>query len=196
MKSLKILSVIFGLVVILAIFAVLIIVPGYNNAKTLDENVKAAWAQVDNQLQRRYDLIPNIVETVKGLAAQEEKIYLGVAEARKAYFQAQTIPEKAQAAGQVEGALARLLLLQETYPQLKSNEGFLKLQDQLEGTENRLTVERQRYNEAVQKLNTYVRSLHGGIFARMAGVGQAVYYEIPDEAKATPKVDFSDIKNN
>lgn len=196
MKTLKILSVIFGLVVLLALFAALVIVPGYNIAKTLDENVKAAWAQVDNQLLRRYDLIPNIVETVKGLAAQEEKIYLGVAQSREAYFQARTVAEKAQAAGQVEGALARLLMLQETYPQLKSNEAFLKLQDQLEGTENRLTVERQRYNEAVQKLNTYVRSLHGSFFARMAGVSQAVYYEIPGEVKATPKVDFSDIRNN
>ena len=117
---------------------------GYNQAITLDENVKQQWAQVENQLQRRYDLIPNLVETVKGIAGQEQKIFLGIAEARKAYFQTQksgTVAEKAEAATGVEQALSRLLFLQEKYPELKSNESFLKLQDELAGTENRLSVD-------------------------------------------------------
>ena len=164
---------------------------GYNRAIRLDEATKSAWAQVENQLQRRYDLVPNLVETVKGVAAQEEKIYLGVAEARKAWAGARTVDEKALAAGRMESALARLLMIQEAYPQLRSNESFMKLQDQLEGTENRLSVERKRYNDAVQGLNTFVRTITGRIYAGLAGVGKAEYFEIVDAAKAVPKVDFS-----
>ena len=109
---------------------------------SVDEGVKSGWAQVENQLAAAFELIPNVIETVKGVAAQEQKIFLGVAEARKAYFQANSIGQKARAAGVLESALGRLLVLREAYPQLKSNESFLKLQDQLEGTENRLAVER------------------------------------------------------
>ena len=135
------------LITLAVIVAVLVIVSGaiysgYNRAVSLDEGVKSGWAQVENQLQRRFELIPNVIETVKGVAAQEQKIFLGVAEARKAYFQANSIGQKARAAGVLESALGRLLVLREAYPQLKSNESFLKLQDQLEGTENRLAVER------------------------------------------------------
>ena len=115
---------------------------GYNKSITLDEDVKNRWAQVENQLQRRFELVPNLIETVKGVAGQEEKIFLGVAEARKAYFQAGSVSAKAKAAGGFESALSRLLVLRESYPELKSNESFLKLQDQLEGTENRMAVER------------------------------------------------------
>jgi len=163
---------------------------GYNQVFTYDEAVKSQWAQVENQLQRRFDLIPNLIETVKGVAKQEEKIFLGVAEARKAYFQADSINAKAKAAGGMEGALSRLLLLRETYPQLKSDQSFLKLQDQLEGTENRLSVERKRYNDAVRQLNTYIRKLLGRYYAELAGVGKAEYFEIEDTARATPKVKF------
>jgi LemA protein len=145
---------------------------------------------VENQLQRRYDLIPNLIETVKGVAAQEETIFLGVAEARRSYFQADTVAEKAEAAGDVERALSRLLLLREAYPQLRSNESFLKLQDQLEGTENRLAVERMRYNEAVRELNTFSRQLLGRLYTSLAGVERAEYFEIEDAARAVPKVDF------
>jgi len=169
---------------------------GYNHAIGLDEEVKQRWAQVENQLQRRYELIPNLVNTVKGVAGQEQKVFLGVAEARKAYFQTQehgTIAEKAQAAGDVERTLSRLLMLQETYPELKSNESFLKLQDELEGTENRLSVERKQYNEAVQTLNTYVRRFPGTFFASLAGVHSAEYFKIEAEAKEAPKVDFSEL---
>ena len=168
---------------------------GYNAAIGMDEEVKQRWAQVENELQRRYELIPNLVNTVKGVAGQEQKEFLGVANARKSYFQAQdhgTVAEKAQAAGDVERTLSRLLMLQETYPELKSNESFLKLQDELEGTENRLAVERKRYNDAVQTLNTYVRRFPGSFFASLAGVHSAEYFKIEAEAKTAPKVDFSE----
>jgi LemA protein len=164
---------------------------GYNRAIQLDEQVKTQWAQVENQLQRRYELIPNLVETVKGIAGQEERIFLGVAEARKAYFQADTVAEKAEAASGVERALSRLLVLRETYPELRSNESFLKLQDQLEGTENRLAVERMRYNEAVRDLNTFSRQFPGRLYASLAGVGPAEYFEMVEAARTAPQVDFS-----
>jgi LemA protein len=164
---------------------------GYNHVIGLDEQVKSQWAQVDNQLQRRYDLIPNLVETVKGVAAQEQKVFLGIAEARKAYFSAKDPNDKARAAGDVERTLSRLLMLQEVYPQLKSNESFLKLQDQLEGTENRLSVERKRYNDDVQLLNTYIRGPLGRLYAGLANVKQAEYFKIEAPAREVPKVSFS-----
>lgn len=167
---------------------------GYNEAMTLDESVKQHWAQVENQLQRRYDLIPNLVETVKGIAAQEQKIFLGIADARKAYFQAKdsgTVAEKAEAANGVERALSRLLFLQEKYPELKSNESFLKLQDELAGTENRLAVERKRYNESVETMNVFVRRFPSNLYAMLAGVKNAEYFKPPEEAKEAPKVDFN-----
>ncbi len=163
---------------------------GYNRAIEMDEAVKSQWAQVENQLQRRFELIPNLVSTVKGVAGQEEKIYLGVANARKAYFQAQSVNDKARAAGGFESALSRLLVLREAYPQLKSNQSFLKLQDQLEGTENRLAVERKRFNDNVRMLNTFTRKLLGRFYASLAGVEKAEYFEIGDEARATPEVKF------
>jgi len=165
---------------------------GYNEAIALDEAVKSGWAQVENQLQRRYDLIPNLVEAVKGVAGQEQEVFLGIANARKAYFQSEKGPvaERALAAGMYESALSRLLVLQEKYPELRSNESFLKLQDSLEGTENRLAVERQRYNDGVKTLNTFTRKLLGRIYAGWAGVGKAEYFEVPDVAKAAPKVQF------
>lgn len=164
---------------------------GYNRAVGLDEGVKSAWAQVESQLQRRYEMLPNLVETVKGVAAQEQDVFLGIAKAREAYFHARTTGEKAQAAGSFESALSRLLVLRETYPELKSNENFLKLQDTLEGTENRLAVERMRYNEKVKELNVFIRSLLGRVYASMAGVSAAEYFEITEEARAVPRVDFS-----
>jgi len=189
----------FGKVVVGFVVAVLAVVllaggclyGGYNRAVGFDEAVKSAWAQVENQLQRRYELIPNVVETVKGLASQEQEIYLGVANARQAYFTGKSPAEKAQAAGTLESALSRLLVLNEKYPELKSNEGFLKLQDSLEGTENRLAIERQRYNEQVRTLNTFTRGVLGRLYASLAGVEQAEYFEITEAAKTTPKVDFS-----
>lgn len=165
---------------------------GYNRAVALDEEVKSTWAQVESQLQRRYELIPNLVETVKGFAGQEKDIFLGVAEARKSYFQATTPAEKAKAATGFESVLSRLLVLREQYPQLKSNESFLKLQDSLEGTENRLGVERKRYNDAVKRLNTFSRKLLGRFYTSLAGVERAEYFEITEEARTAPKVSFTE----
>ena len=164
---------------------------GYNKAVALQEAVQAKWAQVDNQLQRRFDLFENLVGTVKGIADQEKEIFLGVAEARKSYFQADSMAGKARAAGGFESALSRLLVLRETYPDLKSNQSFLTLQAQVEGTENRLSVERKRYNESVQGLNTYCRKIPGRWYCGLAGVEKAEFFEIQDEARQRPKIDFS-----
>jgi LemA protein len=162
----------------------------YNKVITMDEDVTAKWAQVENQLKRRYDLIPNLVETVKGYAKHERELFEKIAEARTRYFQANDVKGKIQASTQLEGVLSRLLLLREAYPQLKANESFLKLQDSLEGTENRISVERKRYNEAVRILNTYRRTVFGRFFAGLAGVSVAEYYEIPEGEAATPEVKF------
>jgi len=164
---------------------------GYNQAKALDQNVQSQWAQVEVQLQRRFDLIPQLEATVKGVAGQEQKVFLGIAEARKAYFQAANVPDKAAAANDLNSALSRLLLLQENYPQLKSNESFLKLQDTIEGTENRLSVERGRYNEAVRELNLFTQTFPNKFFAELAGVRPAEYLKAPETAQAPPKIDFS-----
>jgi LemA protein len=165
---------------------------GYNQVIAMDEQVKNNWAQIENQLQRRYDLIPNLVATVQGLTDQERKIFLGVAEARKAYFTApQGSPERVRAASGLEGALSRLLVLNETYPQLRSNEAFAKLQDEVAGSENRLAIERRRYNDSVRDLNTYIRGPLGGLFAAWAKVQPAEYFEVSKEAREVPKVNFS-----
>jgi LemA protein len=184
------------LILVASILGALVIVGGcvyggYNKAVTLDEAVQSAWAEVENQLQRRYDLVPNLVETVKGVAAQEKDVFLGIAKARESYFQAKGPAQKAKAAGVFESALSRLLVLRETYPELKSNESFMKLQDSLEGTENRLTVGRKRYNDTVRTLNTFSRRLLGRFYTGLAGVEKAEYFEVAEAAKDAPKVDFS-----
>jgi LemA protein len=178
---------------VIAVVAIGVIMYGvgeYNKVIAMDEKVKSQWAQVENQLKRRYDLIPNLVETVKGYAKHERELFTTIAEARTKYFQAQTVKDKIQASQQLEGVLSRLLVLRETYPQLKANESFLKLQDSLEGTENRISVERKRYNDDVRALNTYRRTVFGRFFASLAGVGEATYYEIPQAEKEAPKVKF------
>lgn len=165
-------------------------IKGYNKVIALNENVKNAWSQVDTQLKRRYDLIPNLVETVKGYAAHEKGIFENLAEARKGYFSAGTIEDKAKAATQIEGFLSRLLMFRETYPDLKANESFLKMQDTLEGSENRISVERKRYNDAVRELNTYIKSFYGRFFAARTGVTEAKYFEVAEAEKEVPKVKF------
>ncbi|HEY5998902.1 MAG TPA: LemA family protein [bacterium] len=180
--------------VIIGVIALVVggwLVKGYNGVIRMDEAIKAQWAQVENQLKRRYDLIPNLVETVKGFATHEREIFTTLAEARTKYFSAQTVGEKVEASRGLEGALSRLLLLQENYPQLKANENFLKLQDSLEGTENRIAVERKRYNDEVRTLNAYIRGFPGSIFASLARVQQAVYYDLPAGQEETPKVKFN-----
>lgn len=164
---------------------------GYNKAVKLEENVKSSWAQVENVLQRRYDLIPNLVETVKGYASHEKEIFTDIANARTKYFQAGGQAEKVDAANGLERALSRLLALNENYPDLKAQASFQDLQSQLEGSENRIAVERKRYNDAVNELNIYCRGLVSKIYCGWAKVKSAEYFDIPETAKQVPKVDFS-----
>lgn len=163
----------------------------YNTFVTLQESVTASWAQVENQLQRRFDLIPNLVETVKGFAAQEKAVFLGVTEARAKVGGAATIPDKIQANNELSGALSRLLLVVENYPQIKSNENFIRLQDELAGTENRISVERRRYNEAVRVYNIKIRSFPANVFAGMFGFEKAAFFEAPESAAKPPEVKFN-----
>ena len=189
-NALKVVLIILGITVLFMIIMGGKLIAGYNQVITMEENVKGKWAQVENQLKRRYDLIPNLVETVKGYAKQEKEIFENIAQARTQYFQAQDFKGQIQGANRLEGALSRLLLLQERYPDLKANQSFLRLQDSLEGTENRISVERKRYNDAVQILNTYIRTFFGRLYALLAGVEPAEYYEIPEAEKQAPKVKF------
>jgi len=189
-KLLKIILIILGVILLVGFIGFRWVISGYNRVIVMDENVKGKWAQVENQLKRRYDLIPNLVETVKGYAKHEKELFENIAEARTKYFQAKDVKGKIEGANRLEGVLSRLLLLRETYPDLKANQSFLKLQDSLEGTENRIAVERKRYNEAVQFLNTFIRTFFGRFFAVMAGISNAEYYEIPEAEKETPKVKF------
>jgi LemA protein len=162
----------------------------YNTFVTLDESVKASWAQVENQLQRRYDLIPNLVETVKGFAQQEKDVFIGVTEARAKVGGAKNIPDKIEANNELSGALSRLLLVVERYPDIKSNQNFLRLQDELAGTENRIAVERRRYNETVKQYNVEIRTFPNNLLAGMFGFDKAAFFEVPEAAKAVPNVTF------
>src|SRR6059036_2801558 len=156
------------------------------------EAVNAAWAQVDVVLQRRADLIPNLVETVKGYAQQEQTVFGDIAKARSALLSAGTPQQKIAANGQLDGALGRLLVVVENYPQLKSNENFLRLQDELAGTENRIAVERKRYNDTLQDYNTYVQQFPNSIFAGWAGFKpNSAYFAASEASRQVPKVNFS-----
>ena len=179
-----------GIVLVIVIVLSSWAVGQYNKVVAIDERVTSQWAQVENQLKRRYDLIPNLVETVKGYAKHEKELFENIAKMRTLYFQAKTVGEKIKASQGLEGVLSRLLLLKEAYPQLKANESFLKLQDSLEGTENRIAVERKRFNDAVRALNTYRRTVFGRIFSSLAGVEASGYYEPPEIEKVAPKVKF------
>ena len=189
-KGLKIVLVVLAVTLVIVFLIAGKLIGGYNQVIAMEENVKGKWAQVENQLKRRYDLIPNLVETVKGYAAHEKEIFENIAQARTRYFQANDVKSRIKNANMLEGALSRLLLLQERYPDLKANQSFLKLQDSLEGTENRISVERKRYNDSVQALNTHIRTIFGRFYAMLAGVSQADYYEIPEAEKQAPKVKF------
>jgi LemA protein len=163
-----------------------------NTLVTKNEAVKAAWSQVDIVLQRRADLIPNLVETVKGYAQQEQTVFGDIAKARSALLSAGTPQQKIAANGQLDGAIGRLLLVVENYPQLKSNENFLRLQDELAGTENRIAVERKRYNDTLQDYNTYVQQFPNSIFAGWAGFkANDAYFAASEAARQVPKVNFA-----
>ncbi len=172
----------------------------YNSLVGLDEGVRSAWSQVESQYQRRADLIPNLVNTVKGYAQQEKDVLLGVTEARARVGQLTVTKDvledpdafsKFQAAqDQLSGALSRLLAVAENYPNLKSNENFLALQTQLEGTENRITVERQRYNQTVQTYNTTIRRFPGSLIASFTGFRDKQYFKAKEGAENVPEVKF------
>ena len=177
-------------VIVLAFFGMYVGVR--NNLVQKNEAVKAAWSQVDIVLQRRADLIPNLVETVKGFAQQEQTVFGDIAKARSALLSAGTPQDKIAANQRLDGALGRLLVVVENYPQLRSNENFLRLQDELTGTENRISVERKRYNDRLQDYNTYIQSFPHNIFAGWAGFKpNEAYFAASEESRAVPKVNFS-----
>ena len=186
-----------GLIVMI-VFVALLVILGlwaagvYNGLVRLRNLVQEAWRQIDVELTRRHDLIPNLVETVKGYAQQEVTVFGDIAKARSALLSAGTPQQKIAANGQLDGAIGRLLLVVENYPQLKSNENFLRLQDELAGTENRIAVERKRYNDTLQDYNTYVQQFPNSIFAGWAGFKpNEAYFTASEGARQVPKVNFA-----
>ena len=162
----------------------------YNTFVSQEEAIKAQWAQVENQLQRRNDLIPNLVETVKGYAQHEQGVFKDIADARSQLLSAKSPEEKIDAANRETSALGRLLAIAENYPQLKANEQFNRLMDELAGTENRLAVERMRYNEKVQEYDTARRRFPANLTAKVFGFKEYPYFQAPPDAKTVPKVNF------
>ncbi|HKQ20385.1 MAG TPA: LemA family protein [Candidatus Eisenbacteria bacterium] len=162
----------------------------YNDLVDKQEQNRTAWAQVENQLQRRYDLIPNYVATVKGYAKQETTIFTAIAEARARIGSAQTVKEKIDANNELSGALARLLVVVENYPELKSTENFMRLQDELSGTENRIATERMRYNDVVRAYNVRVRQFPANLVAGAFNFEPSPLFEAPEVTKTAPKVEF------
>jgi LemA protein len=180
-----------AVIVLIGIVVAGIVISGLNKVVRLDEQTEAAWAQVENQLQRRNDLVPNLVNTVKGYAAHENKLFTRITELRSQWAAAQNRDQKIAAAEGLSGALSRLLLVAENYPQLKANENFLTLQAQLEGTENRIAVERRRYNEASREFNYYIRTVFGRVWARMRNLTEPKpYFKAEKTAHTVPKVEF------
>ncbi len=166
-------------------------VSGYNKAVNLEQGAEKGWADIDAALQRRLDLVPNLVSTVKGYAEHEKELFENIAKSREKYFQAGNRAGKIEASNQLTGFLSRLLMLQENYPQLKASENFRDLQTQLEGTENRIAVARTRYNEAAKLLNSYTRQFFGTFFCKRAGVEKVDYFEATEQAKSeVPQVEF------
>jgi LemA protein len=184
------------LLIVVIVIALIVLIPffyfkgTYNSLVTMDEEIKGAWAQVENQLQRRYDLIPNLVETVKGYAAHEREVFVQVTEARSKVAGAGSVSDKIDANNSLSAALSRLLVVVERYPELKANTNFIRLQDELAGTENRIAVERRRYNEMVKAFNARIRTFPTNLLAGMFGFEQAAYFEVPQERQEAPKVTF------
>jgi LemA protein len=185
-----------GIVVLIVIVLLALLIGGMyvsrrNQMVVKNEAVKSAWAQVDVVLERRADLIPNLVETVKGYAAQEQTVFHDIAAARSALMGANTPEGKIAANGQLDGALSRLLVIVENYPTLKSNENFLRLQDELAGSENRIAVERKHYDDTLQDYNTYIALFPNSLFAGWAGFQRNnAYFAAPPSAQEAPKVQF------
>lgn len=180
------------LLIIGAIIVVIVlwVVGSYNSLVSGNQTVTSSWAQIDTQLQRRFDLVPNLVETVKGVAKQEQEVFGKIADARSKYAGATTQDQKVAAAGEYESAIARLLVITENYPQLKSSEAYVGLMTQLEGTENRIAVARKDYNDAVATWNARVARFPGVIVAKIFGFDSKEYFKVADGAAANPQVKF------
>src|SRR3989344_5655610 len=175
--------IIVGIIVLILLWGV----SGYNRFVSGDEQITASWAQVENQYQRRFDLIPNIVNTVKGVAQQEQTVFNAIAEARTRYSGATTANEKAQAASQLETGLGRLLVIAEQYPVLQSSGAYRDLIVSLEGTESRISVERMKYNDLVRIFDTDIKRFPTSLVAKIFGLEERAYFEVSDEAKINPK---------
>lgn len=186
----KQLGIVLGALVLLSVLIAGWMMGYYNRFVNMDEGIKNAWAQVENQLQRRNDLIPNLVNTVKGYAAHEKEVFENIANARAKLSGAQTVGDKINAANEMTTALSRLLVVVEQYPNLKADQSFARLMDELAGTENRLAVERKRYNDRVLEYNQVRRRLPSNIIAGIFNFGEAAYFKVPEAAKEAPKVDF------
>lgn len=190
MKKRTKLLVILGVIALVVIILVSSISGTYNSLVTLETNLESKQAAISTQLQRRSDLIPNLVSTVKGYAAHEEEVYTAIADARSKLAGADTVEEMSEADASLSGALSRLLVVVENYPELKANENFIALQDQLEGTENRIAVARNDYNEAANEYNAKIRRFPTNIFAGMFGFEKADYFEAEEGAEKVPEVSF------
>ncbi|WP_425291867.1 LemA family protein [Caldanaerovirga acetigignens] len=178
-------------IVVVVAFLLLFAFSSYNGLVAAEENVNSKWSQVENQLQRRADLIPNLVETVKGYAAHEQEIFTEVTRAREKLISAGSVAEKAQADAELTSALSRLLAIVENYPTLKADANFRQLADELAGTENRIAVARMDYNNAVQRYNSRIRSFPTVIIAKIMGFEKKEYFKAEEGAYEAPKVDFS-----
>lgn len=179
-----------GVIVLGAIIIAVSLVGIYNSLVTKSQGVDAQWSQVETQYQRRYDLIPNLVNSVKGMMTQEQTVFLAIADARTKYGAAQTVNEKAVAAGEVETALGRLLAVIENYPDLKSSQNVTQLMDELAGTENRISVERRRFNDLVRDYNTQIKTFPTNMLAGMFGFSERQYFQSVSGAETAPKVEF------
>jgi LemA protein len=200
-KGIKTLLIVVAIIAVLAMSAYRFFAGNYNSMVSMDEGVKAQWGQVQNVYQRRLDLIPNLVATVKGYAQHEAKVFTDIAEARSRAGGVMNISDEVlndpesfkrfqKAQGELGSALQRLLVVTENYPQLKADQNFLALQDQLEGTENRITVERMRYNEVVKTYNTFIKQFPRAIIANMNGFREKAYFAADDAAQTAPTVSF------
>ncbi len=185
-----VIGVILGVIILAAVVVGGTFASKWNQLVTMDTDIKAKWAQVDNQLQRRNDLIPNLVETVKGFAGQEKSIMESIANARAKMAGGGSVQDRIAASNELSSALGRLLVVVENYPQLKSNVTFNRLMDELAGTENRLSVERKRYNDSVQVYNTTIRQFPSNLIASMLGFKEHPFFEVPEAARQAPRVKF------
>jgi len=182
-----------GLIIAVIVLLLLVVLPffgSYNSLVALEEQVNNRWSQVENQLARRADLIPNLVETVKGYAAHESAIFTEIADARSRLLGAGSVAERMAAENELSSALSRLLAIAENYPTLKADANFRQLQDELAGTENRIAVARKDYNDAVTAYNTRIRRFPTVLVARLMGFEPKIYFEAPESAQQAPRVDF------